>query len=164
MCVGVLPSARLTRAKARAAGHLVVLYGATTGRDGIGGASVLASQELGEEDADKRPSVQVGDPFTGKKLIEVSLELVESGLVEPLQDCGAAGLASALAEMARDGAGIDVHLDRVPLREPRLEPWEIIVSESQERMVAVVRPTFLEAVEARCARWELPCTVIGGGT
>ena len=108
MCVGLLDSGRLQSAKAQGPGNVVVLYGATTGRDGIGGASVLASQELGEDDADKRPSVQVGDPFTGKKLIEVSVELVESGLVESLQDCGAAGLASALSEMARDGAGIDV--------------------------------------------------------
>ena len=88
------------------------------------------------------------------------MELVERGLVESLQDCGAAGLASALAEMARDGAGVDVHLDRVPLRE-ELEPWEIMISESQERMVAVVRPGFLEAVEEVCARWELHCTPIG---
>jgi phosphoribosylformylglycinamidine synthase len=138
-----------------------VLYGATTGRDGIGGASVLASQELGEDDADKRPTVQVGDPFTGKKLIEVSVELVESGLVESLQDCGAAGLASALSEMASDGAGLDVHLDRVPLREEGMEPWEIMISESQERMVAVVRPQMLDAVRAVCARWELHCTPIG---
>ena len=139
MCVGLLPADRVTRARAQTAGHLLVLYGATTGRDGIGGASVLASQELGEGAAEKRPSVQIGDPFTGKKLIEVSVELVEKQLVESLQDCGAAGLASALAEMARDGAGVDVHLDRVPLRE-ELEPWEIMISESQERMVAVVRP------------------------
>ncbi len=161
MCVGILPSDRVTRAKARVAGHLVVLYGATTGRDGIGGASVLASQELGDEDSDKRPSVQVGDPFTGKKLIEASVELVERGLVESLQDCGAAGLASALAEMASDGAGIDVHLDRVPQREEGMEPWEIMISESQERMVAAVRPQFLDAVREVCARWELPCTVVG---
>ena len=137
-----------------------MLYGATTGRDGIGGASVLASQELGEDDADKRPSVQVGDPFTGKKLIEVSVELVEGGLVESLQDCGAAGLASSLSEMAGE-AGIDVHLDRVPLREDGMEPWEIMISESQERMVAVVRPQMLDAVRAVCARWELPCTPVG---
>ena len=95
-------TASVTRAAATGPGNLVVLYGATTGRDGIGGASVLASQELGEDDADKRPTVQVGDPFMGKKLIEVSVELVESGLVESLQDCGAAGLASSLSEMARD--------------------------------------------------------------
>jgi len=161
MCVGILPSERVTRAKARVAGHLVVLYGATTGRDGIGGASVLASQELGEDDADKRPSVQVGDPFTGKKLIEASVELVESGLVESLQDCGAAGLASAIAEMASDGAGIDVHLDRVPQREEGMEPWEIMISESQERMVAVVRVQMLDAARAVCEKWELPFTVIG---
>ncbi|MGE5690155.1 MAG: phosphoribosylformylglycinamidine synthase subunit PurL [Pseudomonadota bacterium] len=159
MCVGILPVDRVKRAGAVGPGNAVVLFGATTGRDGIGGASVLASAELGEDDADKRPTVQVGDPFNGKKLIEVSLELVESGLVESLQDCGAAGLASSLAEMARD-VGIDVHLDRVPLRE-ELEPWEIMISESQERMVAVVRPTMLDAVHAVCERWELPCTVIG---
>jgi phosphoribosylformylglycinamidine synthase subunit PurL len=184
MCVGLLDAGRLRSAKASGPGRLVVLYGATTGRDGIGGASVLASAELSEDDADKRPSVQVGDPFTGKKLIEVSLELVESGLVESLQDCGAAGLASSLAEMASDGAeagsadgeaagarpadhaafgrvGIDVHLDRVPLREEGMEPWEIMISESQERMVAVVLPEMLDAVSAVCARWELPCTPIG---
>jgi phosphoribosylformylglycinamidine synthase subunit PurL len=161
MCVGILETARLRSAKASGPGNLVVLYGATTGRDGIGGASVLASQELGEEDADKRPSVQVGDPFTGKKLIEVSVELVESGLVESLQDCGAAGLASALSEMAGEGAGIDVELDRVPLREDGMEPWEIMISESQERMVAIVRPQMLEAVREVCARWELHCTPIG---
>ncbi len=161
MCVGLLETGRLRSAKATGAGRVVVLYGATTGRDGIGGASVLASAELSEDDADKRPSVQVGDPFTGKKLIEVSLELVESGLVESLQDCGAAGLASSLSEMASDGAGIDVHLDRVPLREDGMEPWEIMISESQERMVAVVRPQMLDAVRGVCARWELPCTAIG---
>jgi phosphoribosylformylglycinamidine synthase II len=164
MCVGLLPADRVTRARATAIGAHVVLYGATTGRDGIGGASVLASAELGEDDPDKRPSVQVGDPFTGKKLIEASLELVEGGLVESLQDCGAAGLASALAEMARDGAGIDVHLDRVPLRETEMEPWEIMISESQERMVAVVRPQMLDAVKRVCAKWELPCTPIGDVT
>jgi phosphoribosylformylglycinamidine synthase subunit PurL len=164
MCVGLLPADRVTRARATAIGAHVVLFGATTGRDGIGGASVLASAELGEDDPDKRPSVQIGDPFTGKKLIEASLELVEGGLVESLQDCGAAGLASALAEMARDGAGIDVHLDRVPLREAALEPWEIMISESQERMVAVVRPQMLDAVRRVCARWELPCTPIGDVT
>src|SRR5205085_6714935 len=153
MCVGILPSLRLLKSRARGRGNVILLFGATTGRDGIGGASVLASQELGEADADKRPSVQIGDPFTGKKLIEASVELVERGLVESLQDCGAAGLASALAEMARDGAGIDVALDRVPLREPDLEPWEIMISESQERMVAVVRPEMLEAAERVLDRW-----------
>ncbi len=160
MCVGLLPSERVTRAGARGVGNVLVLYGATTGRDGIGGASVLASQELGEDDADKRPTVQVGDPFTGKKLIEASLELVDAGLVESLQDCGAAGLASSLAEMARD-VGVDVHLDRVPLREEGMEPWEVMISESQERMVAVVRPDRLGEVEAVLARWELHHAAIG---
>jgi phosphoribosylformylglycinamidine synthase subunit PurL len=161
MCVGLLPAERVTRALARGTGNLLVLYGATTGRDGIGGASVLASQELGEESTEKRPSVQVGDPFTGKKLIEASLELVEAGLVESLQDCGAAGLASSLAEMARGGAGVDVYLDRVPLREEGMEPWEIMISESQERMVAVVEPERLGEVEAVLERWELHHSAIG---
>jgi phosphoribosylformylglycinamidine synthase subunit PurL len=162
MCVGVLPRDRVTRARASGAGNAIVLYGATTGRDGIGGASVLASQELSDEDEDKRPTVQIGDPFTGKKLIEASLALVEGGLVESLQDLGAAGLASSLAEMAgRGGAGVDVELDSVPLREPDLEPVEIMISESQERMVAVVAPERVEAVEAVCRRWELACALIG---
>jgi phosphoribosylformylglycinamidine synthase len=160
MCVGLLPTDRVTRAKAATAGPLVVLYGATTGRDGIGGASVLASQELDEEASEKRPSVQIGDPFTGKKLIEASVEIVQAGLVESLQDCGAAGIASALSEMAAD-FGIDVHLDRVPLREEGMEPWEVMISESQERMVAIVRPAMLEAVEAVLERWELDHAVIG---
>ncbi len=160
MCVGLLPTERVLRAKATGTGNAIVLYGALTGRDGIGGASVLASQDL-EGSGDKRPSVQIGDPFRGKALIEVSLDLVERELVVGLQDCGAAGLASSLAEMAAAGAGVDVHLDRVPLREPGLEPWEIMISESQERMVAVVEPAKLAQVEAACARWELPCTVIG---
>ena len=185
MCVGLLPAERVTRAGARGTGNVVVLYGATTGRDGIGGASVLASQELGASPSlamastkghgglagmaalaadEKRPSVQIGDPFTGKKLIESSLELVEGGLVASLQDCGAAGLASALAEMARDGAGVDVHLDRVPLREEDLEPWEIMISESQERMVAVVEPQRLAEVEAVLDKWELHHAAIGSVT
>ena len=161
MCVGLLPVERLTRAKATGAGQLVVLYGATTGRDGIGGASVLASQELdGGAAADKRPSVQIGDPFTGKKLIEASMELVQVGLVESLQDCGAAGIASALSEMAAD-FGIDVHLDEVPLREDAMEPWEVMISESQERMIAIVRPQMLEAVTEVLERWELNHAAIG---
>src|SRR3954451_18276960 len=160
MCVGLLPVDRVTRAGARGTGNALVLYGATTGRDGIGGASVLASQELGEGTGEKRPSVQIGDPFTGKKLIEASGELVERSLVESLQDCGAAGLASSLAEMARD-AGIDVRLDLVPLREDNLEPWEVMISESQERMVAVVSPERLDDVFEVCSRWELAYAVVG---
>jgi phosphoribosylformylglycinamidine synthase subunit PurL len=160
MCVGLLPVDRLMRAKASVAGHHVVLYGATTGRDGIGGASVLASQELDDGSSEKRPSVQIGDPFMGKKLIEASGELVSAGLVESLQDCGAAGIASSLSEMAAD-FGIDVHLDRVPLREEGMEPWEVMISESQERMIAIVRPQMHEAVDAVLDRWELEHAVIG---
>jgi phosphoribosylformylglycinamidine synthase len=164
MCVGLVPSERLMRAKATGSGQSILLYGATTGRDGIGGASVLASQELDEGAAEKRPSVQIGDPFTGKKLIEASVELVQSGLVESLQDCGAAGLASSLSEMASSEFGVDVHLDRVPLREEGMEPWEIMISESQERMVAMVRPQMLDAVVEVLDRWELGHAVIGGVT
>jgi phosphoribosylformylglycinamidine synthase subunit PurL len=162
MCVGVLPAERVTRAGTTRPGDLVVLFGATTGRDGIGGASVLASQELSDEDEDKRPTVQIGDPFTGKKLIEASLELVEAGLVHSLQDLGAAGLASALAETASSGAvGIDVYLDRVPLREADLTPVEIMLSESQERMILSAPPDRLDAVSAICRKWELDHAVIG---
>jgi phosphoribosylformylglycinamidine synthase len=160
MCVGLLPVERVLRAKATRAGSFVVLYGATTGRDGIGGASVLASQELGDGQEAKRPSVQIGDPFTGKKLIEFSAELAERGLVESLQDCGAAGLASSLSEMAADH-GIDVRLDRVPLREQGMEAWEVMISESQERMVAIVAAERLAEVEEVCERWELAHAVIG---
>ena len=160
MCVGLVATDRVMSAKATGSGQHVLLYGATTGRDGIGGASVLASQELDEGSAEKRPSVQIGDPFTGKKLIEVSVELVQAGLVESLQDCGAAGLASSLSEMAAE-FGIDVHLDLVPLREEGMEPWEIMISESQERMVAMVRPQMLDAVLEVLDRWELGHAVIG---
>ena len=160
MCVGLLPVERLMRAKATVSGQLVILYGATTGRDGIGGASVLASQELDDGSAEKRASVQIGDPVMGKKLIEASVELVSAGLVESLQDCGAAGIASSLSEMATD-LGIDVHLDRVPLREEGMGPWEVMISESQERMIAIVRPQMLEAVEAILDRWELEHAEIG---
>src|SRR5207248_9640142 len=113
MCVGLLPTERVLQASASGPGNLVVLYGAFTGRDGIGGASVLASQDL-EGSGEKRPSVQIGDPFRGKALIEVSLELVERDLVLSLQDCGAAGLASSPAELALD-VGVDAHLYPVPL-------------------------------------------------
>jgi phosphoribosylformylglycinamidine synthase II len=165
MCVGLLPRERLTRAGMSGPGNLVVLYGATTGRDGIGGASVLASQELSGEDEDKRPSVQVGDPFTGNKLIDASLELVERNLVESLQDCGAAGISSSLAEMAsRGGAGVDVHLDLVPQREPGMTPVELMISESQERMICVVSPDRLAEVEAVCRKWKLSFAQIGAVT
>jgi len=162
MCVGLLPADRLTSARAVGPGNLVVLYGSRTGRDGIGGASVLASQGFGEDSAAKRPSVQIGDPFTGKKLIECTLELLDRGLLESLQDLGAAGLASSTAEMASSGSvGIDVDLSRVPLREQGMEPFEIMISESQERMAAVVAPDRWPEVEETCRRWEVDATAIG---
>jgi len=162
MCVGLLPANRLTSARAGGTGNLVVLYGSRTGRDGIGGASVLASQGFGEDSAAKRPSVQIGDPFTGKKLIECSLELLDRGLLVALQDLGAAGLASSVSEMAASGGvGIDVDLSRVPLREPGMEPFEIMISESQERMAAVVAPERWPEVDETCRRWEVDATVIG---
>jgi phosphoribosylformylglycinamidine synthase len=162
MCVGLLQQDRLQRARAGGVGNHVVLFGARTGRDGIGGASVLASQDIDEGLDEKRPSVQIGDPFTGKRLIECSLALVEADLLVSLGDLGAAGLASAASEMAaRGGAGLVLDLDRVPLREPDLEPFEIMISESQERMLAVVAPERLAEVQAVCDRWELTSTVVG---
>ena len=162
LCIGLLRRNELVRASATGIGNLVVLFGATTGRDGIGGASVLASQDLDETDTDKRPTVQVGDPFTGKKLIECTLELAALGLVVSVQDLGAAGLASSTSEMAASGGvGIELELDRVPLREQGMQPFEIMISESQERMAAIVEPARLAEVEAVCARWQLPCTAIG---
>src|SRR6478672_2147047 len=131
MCVGLLPAARLTSAGATGAGNLLVLYGSKTGRDGIGGASVLASQGFDEASADKRPSVQIGDPFMGKKLIECTLELLDRELLASLQDLGAAGLASSTSKMAAGGGvGLDVDLSRVPLREAAMQPFEIMISES----------------------------------
>ena len=162
MCVGLLPVGRLQSAGAAGPGNLLVLYGSKTGRDGIGGASVLASQGFEEGSETKRPSVQIGDPFTGKKLIECTLELLDNGLIVSLQDLGAAGLASSTSEMASaGGVGLDVDLSAVPVREAGMEPFEIMISESQERMAAVVEPTSWDAVAAVCRRWEVDATVIG---
>jgi phosphoribosylformylglycinamidine synthase len=162
MCVGLIQKQRLIRSAASGPGNLLVLFGAATGRDGIGGASVLASAELGEGDDAKRPSVQVGDPFAEKKLMECSLELLERGLLVALQDLGAAGLTSAACEMASKGAvGIDIDIACVPLREPGMEPFEIMVSESQERMLCVIEPQQLDAVAAVCEHWEIAVATIG---
>src|SRR5213078_1600001 len=134
-------------------GNLVVLFGSTTGCDGIGGASVLASATFSEADPSKRPSVQVGDPFAEKLLIEASLELIERGLVVGLQDLGAGGISCATSETAdRAGTGILVDLDAVPRREPGLAPFEVMISESQERMCAIVRPDWYDAVREVCER------------
>jgi phosphoribosylformylglycinamidine synthase II len=162
MALGLCERGRLVRSAAAGPGNAVVLFGASTGRDGIGGASVLASAEFGEEDGDKRPSVQVGDPFEEKKLMECSLELLERGLLVSLQDLGAAGLTSSAAEMASKGeVGIDIDVAKVPLREQGMAPFEIMVSESQERMLCVVAPENVEAVEALCGKWEVGAAVIG---
>jgi phosphoribosylformylglycinamidine synthase len=162
MCVGLVRSERLIRSAAAGPGNLLVLFGAATGRDGIGGASVLASAEFADGDADKRPSVQIGDPFAEKKLMECSLELLDAGLLVALQDLGAAGLTSAIPEMASKGeVGVDIDIAQVPLREADMEPFEIMVSESQERMLAVVEPARLDDVLAICRRWETGAAVIG---
>jgi phosphoribosylformylglycinamidine synthase subunit PurL len=162
MAIGLLEERLLTRAAAPGPGNLVVLFGSTTGRDGIGGASVLASATFQDQDASKRPSVQVGDPFAEKLLIEASLELIERGLVEGLQDLGAGGISCATSETAdRAGTGMRIDLDAVPRREPGMEPFEVMISESQERMLAIVLPERLDAVREVCQRWGLPCAVIG---
>ncbi len=162
MCVGLAKTADMVRAAAAGVGNSVVLMGAATGRDGIGGASVLASAELGEGDDAKRPTVQVGDPFEESKLLECCLELLEKGLLVSLQDLGAAGLTSSVGEMASaGGVGIDIDVAAVPLREPDMEPFEIMVSESQERMVAVVEPERVAEVEAVCAKWQTESAEIG---
>ena len=129
-----------------------MLLGARTGRDGIGGASVLASAELSDEDASKRPTVQIGDPFEESKLVECCLELLERETLASLQDLGAAGLSSSSSEMASKGeVGIDLDVSRVPLREADMEPFEIMISESQERMLCVVEPSAARPSCARCA-------------
>jgi phosphoribosylformylglycinamidine synthase II len=161
MCVGLARADRMVRSAAGGVGNVVVLLGASTGRDGIGGASVLASAELAEG-AEMRPSVQIGDPFEEKKLMECCLELLKRGLLVALQDLGAAGLTSSSAEMAAAGGlGIDLHVDRVPLRETDMEPFEIMISESQERMLAVVQPSMLGDVLAACERWQTGAAAIG---
>src|SRR3954462_14523750 len=162
MCLGLIETERLIRSAAAGVGNQLILFGARTGRDGIGGASGLASAELGTEDAAKRPTVQIGDPFEEKKLLECSLELLDRGLLVSLQDLGAAGLTSSSSEMASKGeVGLDIDVRRVPLREADMEPFEIMISESQERMVCVVAPETVDEVLAVCAKWEVNGTVIG---
>jgi len=162
MCIGVLRAEDLKSATAAGTGNLIVLFGARTGRDGIGGASVLASQDIDAGGDDKRPTVQIGDPYMEKRLIEASLELIASDVLVGLQDLGAAGLASSASEMASRGpVGVRLDLAKVSLREADMEPFEIMISESQERMLACVAPAQLAAVQELCARWELECSVIG---
>jgi phosphoribosylformylglycinamidine synthase len=163
-CVGLLDHDGLVLARASGPGNLAVLFGSSTGRDGIGGASVLASAGFGteEEDADKRPSVQVGDPFEEKRLIEACLEMIRAGLVVGIQDLGAAGITGAASETAsKGGVGMDLHLSEVHVREEGMEPFEIMISESQERMLAIVEPRHLDELVAICERWEIRASVIG---
>ncbi len=162
LCVGVLPHSRLQLARAEGPGNLVVLIGALTGRDGIGGASVLASATFETEGETKRPSVQVGDPFAEKILIECCLELFDRGLVTGIQDLGAAGLSCAFAETAAHGdGGMKVDLDKVPLREPSMVPVEILMSESQERMLAIVAPENVAEALELCHKWGALATEVG---
>jgi phosphoribosylformylglycinamidine synthase subunit PurL len=164
MCIGVADADDLVTAQSRtpSAGSLMVLYGASTGRDGIGGVSVLASATIEEGSAGARPSVQIGDPFAEKLLIEASLALISAGLLEGLQDLGGAGITCAVSESAsRAGLGAALELDAVPLREAGMEAFEILISESQERMLAIVEPSKLDDVRAVCERWGLGSAVVG---
>src|SRR5664279_3142359 len=166
LCMGVLPTERLVLGQASGPGNLAVLLGSSTGRDGIGGVSVLASAGFGGESADeeaaKRPSVQVGDPYEEKRLIEACLELLDAKLVVGIQDLGGAGLVCATSETAaRGGVGMDVDVSAVPRREPGMVDYEVMTSESQERMLAIVTPEDLEHVQAVCRRWEVRSAVVG---
>ncbi len=162
LCLGVMRHEDLRRATATGEGNKVVLFGSGTGPDGIGGASVLASASFGGGESAKRPSVQVGDPFMEKLLIECCLELNAAGLMVGLQDLGAAGISCATSELAAHaGTGMAVRLDEVPLRDPTMSAAEILMSESQERMMAVVKPGDVSEFMAICERWEVPATVVG---
>jgi len=162
LCVGVLRHEDLHLAKASGAGNKVILYGARTGGDGIGGVSVLASETFTDSGPTKRPSVQVGDPFMEKLLIECTLELFAAGVVAGIQDLGGAGLSCATSELASAGdGGMRISLDRVPLRDSSLAPEEILMSESQERMMAVAEPGDVERFLEICARWDVEAVVIG---
>jgi phosphoribosylformylglycinamidine synthase II len=161
MCVGLLREDDLIRAAAHGVGNVLLCVGARTGRDGIHGAS-FASEELSEKSEARRPQVQVGDPFTEKLLLEASLELITGDLIVAIQDMGAAGLTSSSAEMAaRGGVGVEIDTGLVPTREPGMTPYEILLSESQERMLVVAEPHRIEEIQAVCARWELTATPIG---
>jgi phosphoribosylformylglycinamidine synthase II len=162
LCVGVLRHEDLHLAKASGVGNQVILYGARTGGDGIGGVSVLASETFDADGPAKRPSVQVGDPFMEKLLIECTLEIFAAGLVAGIQDLGGAGLSCATSELASAGdGGMHVELDKVPLRDSTLAPEEILMSESQERMMAVVEPADVDGFMAICAKWDVEAVVVG---
>jgi phosphoribosylformylglycinamidine synthase len=160
--IGVMRHEDIHLAKASGSGNKVILYGARTGGDGIGGASILASETFDDAKPSKRPAVQVGDPFQEKLLIECTLEAFAEKLVVGIQDLGAAGLSCATSELASNGSGgMRVELDDVPLRDSTLSPEEILMSESQERMCAVVEPSKVERFLAICEKWDVTATVIG---
>src|SRR4051794_35773405 len=162
LCVGALKHEQIHLANARGEGNLVVLFGARTGGDGIGGVSVLASETFDAGGPTKRPAVQVGDPFAEKVLIECCLELFAANVVDGIQDLGGAGLSCATSELASNGdGGMVIHLERVPLRDPSLRPEEILMSESQERMMAVVRPGDLESFLQITTKWDVEAAVLG---
>ena len=162
MCLGILRREQLVLGTAGEPGSIAILLGKATGRDGIGGASVLASASFDDESGEKRPAVQVGDPFEEKKLIETCLELYEKGLVVGIQDLGAAGLSCATSEPAgRAGVGMDVDLDAVHTREMEMTAPELLMSESQERMMAFVEPEKVDAVLAVADKWEIDSAVVG---
>jgi phosphoribosylformylglycinamidine synthase II len=162
LCVGTMKHEDIHLAKATGPGNAVILYGARTGGDGIGGVSVLASETFDADGPAKRPSVQVGDPFMEKLLIECTLEVLHAGLVEGIQDLGGAGISCATSELASNGeGGMHVWLDRVLLRDSTLSPEEILMSESQERMCAVVEPAKIDAFMAVCKKWDVEAVVIG---
>jgi len=162
LCVGVMKHSDIKLATAHGTGNLVVLFGAKTGGDGIGGVSVLASETFASGKAAKRPAVQVGDPFAEKVLIECSLEIFAQDLVVGIQDLGGAGLSCATSELASAGSGgMNIQLEKVPLRDPSLSPEEILMSESQERMCAIVEPSKLAAFMKICKKWDVTATVIG---
>ncbi len=162
LAVGVMRHEDIHLASAKGLGNKVILYGARTGGDGIGGVSVLASETFTDTGPTKRPAVQVGDPFMEKLLIECTLEVLGAGLVEGIQDLGGAGISCATSELASNGdGGMAVELDQVPLRDASLSPEEILMSESQERMCAVVTPDRVEEFLAVCRKWDVPATVIG---
>jgi phosphoribosylformylglycinamidine synthase len=161
MCVGLLRESDLTLAAAHGVGNVLLAMGARTGRDGIHGAS-FASEDLSEKSEARRPQVQVGDPFTEKLLLEATLELIESKLVVAIQDMGAAGLTSSSAEMAaRGGVGVELDTSLVPVREAGMTPYEIMLSESQERMLVIAEPAQVAAIQAVCAKWELSAVPVG---
>jgi phosphoribosylformylglycinamidine synthase subunit PurL len=162
MALGILREDQLVLSAASGVGNIAILLGNATGRDGIGGASILASASFAEGDEGKRPNVQVGDPFEEKKLIEACLELYARGLVVAIQDLGAAGISCATSEVAGNGGmGMDVDLDRVHLREHDMTPGEILMSESQERMLAIVAPEHEAEVLELAERWEIEASAIG---